>query len=579
MKNRFIFLLGIVLSLTVSTLFAQELQSGSLRITWPLNRTVLQQNSSGVANARIFAEFQNAGDFNDNTAIRFQYRIFNLDPATGAVGTLVGSDWQTGNFENVQRYYNANSSENYLKLLAVPSTTTTLPLNKGWYRLEMRLIKKPPLRGWKQVSITSIKFGVGDVFLIYGQSNAAGYDPIDDINLIPYYNSFGAKDAISSINRPTANNSIFKLDGLPITGLNSEGFSKLEKTNKIYPRGYSSWCWGPLAEKYISDPSFKQPILFLNAAVPGLELSQLSNSSDWQYKGFRNALQVYASILGNKGILWHQGENDAQKQIDGTITDFSYYSTQMKNMIEQSRKDIGINNVMNNNLTWNISKASYFSFPDQSIDNNKEYLGIPFVIHNSNPPNTVKNQSYKRFCSQCFDNNNQPCSSCTINTSNPQHADFQDYNSSLTNAQAAVSSITPNIRIGVSTDDLGKSSRGNHRVIHFSDAALNEVGNRWKNAGITSGMAIESKVIYGYDAVVKQSNGSYQLTAPTGFDRYFWVINDNGIHNHLNSDVTSRVFISPIPSSNFTAVTCFIWVKIQVKPLVMIQVVGIWSLK
>ncbi len=303
MKNKFIFLLGIVLSLTVSTLFAQELQSGSLRITWPLNRTVLQQNSSGVANVRIFAEFQSTGEFNDNAAIRFQYRIFNLDPATGAVGTLVGSDWQTGNFENVQRYYNANSSENYLKLLAVPNTTTTLPLNKGWYRLEMRLIKKPTFRGWKQVSITSIKFGVGDVFLIYGQSNAAGFDPNADKNLVPFYNSFSAKDAISSINRPTANNGVFKLDGLPITGLNSEGFSKLEKTNRIYPKGFSSWCWGPLAEKYISDLSFRQPILLLNAAVAGLELSQLSNSSDWQYKGFRNTLQVYASIFPSPQCL------------------------------------------------------------------------------------------------------------------------------------------------------------------------------------------------------------------------------------------------------------------------------------
>jgi hypothetical protein len=62
MKNKFIFLLGLILSLAVDGLFAQELQSGSLRITWPLNRTVLQQNNSRVANVRIFAEFQNAGE-------------------------------------------------------------------------------------------------------------------------------------------------------------------------------------------------------------------------------------------------------------------------------------------------------------------------------------------------------------------------------------------------------------------------------------------------------------------------------------------------------------------------------------
>ena len=35
-------------------------------------------------------------------------------------------------------------------------------MNKGWYKLEIRLLKKPVFTGWKQVTITSIKFGVGD---------------------------------------------------------------------------------------------------------------------------------------------------------------------------------------------------------------------------------------------------------------------------------------------------------------------------------------------------------------------------------------------------------------------------------
>lgn len=222
---------------------------------------------------------------------------------------------------------------------------------------------------------------------------------------------------------------------------------------------------------------------------------------------------------------------------------------------------MGVNNVMNNNLTWNVSKASYFSFPDQSKDNNQEYLGIPFVIHNSNLPNTIRDQNYKRYCSQCFDisNPSSPCSSCSINSFSPQHADFQDYNRSLTDVQGAITSLLPNVRMGVSTDDLGRYSRGPHRAIHLHDYALYTTGERWKSAGITNGTPIESKVIYAYDAVVKQSNGSYQLTAPAGFDRYFWVLNDNGIYTNLNTDVTSsgRVFTTPTPSSNYTSITCY----------------------
>ena len=531
-----------LLTLKISFLFSQELQTGSMRITSPLNRMILQQSSSGNADLSIFAEWLNSGDNIRNAAIRFQYKISTMDKDGNIGGALPNHDWTFGNFENLDRYYSAGSDENYLKVLRHPSGTINLP--KGWYYLEVRVLRSVFL-GWRRLAYSSVRFGVGDVYVIYGQSNSSGYGGNDEPNLVSSTTSldYTQRDAVSAISRDI-DNFTFKLKGFPIiNGDNSgnilfDGFRKLEKTNqagRIYPAGGYSWCWAPLGDKLLLKNN--SPVLFLNAAIPGANIDFLKDTNSWGYKRFRHTLQLYANVTGTRGILWHQGENDARNQLFGTL-DFSSYTEKLKSLIEQSRNDLNTNN-----LTWNIARASYYAFPDQSISLNENY-GDPFAIHNSVPPNNIPNPTVQH--SFITGNNIQ---------TPPNHKDFQDYNKSLTDAQEDIMNQgLPNVQLSISTDDLGLNKRGNHRAIHFNGSTLSEVAEKLKNTNIDTGTPVDTKPVRKFQSITKVGS-NYELYAPSGFDKYFWVLNDNGIYNSVSQSQNLSV---PINVSDYRAYTCYL---------------------
>jgi Carbohydrate esterase, sialic acid-specific acetylesterase len=386
MKN--IFLLFLVFSA-----FSQDPnpQTGALRITWPLNRTVLQMDASNQATINIAGQHVTNDLYPGFLKVRqLQYKIVKLN---GKDGKDI-SDYTNGylNFASADIKNDISSKDlrTYLKTISLP---------KGWYRLQVR-IRKSLFGGYETLQKQDILFGVGDVYLIAGQSNAAGYsDAVYDPGVIQNANNYEERNAISAITsrKVLESNEIpIKIEGLPINsaikdangitiGYSQKGFSRLEKTmsgafTPIYPRGKGSWCWGPLGSKLVeSHPD--TPILFFNAAEANTSLSGwadkywvddagnyilppvwagdqcttlpcLNKATYGVYKQFRSSLQMYGHILGLRAILWHQGERDAQNN----AASYTYYTTKMNTMINQSRTDIG-----NLNLSWLSSQVSYYT--------------------------------------------------------------------------------------------------------------------------------------------------------------------------------------------------------------------------
>ena len=219
----------------------------------------------------------------------------------------------------------------------------------GLFRVEVRGI-----RDNQTVSATSVSpVGVGEVFLVAGQSNAMGLSKLG---------AKGSTDRVVSFNawnRFWNQNDVFESSDNPFP---HPTFSPLAATNQIFPTGESAWGWGELGDK-IAD-RYKVPVAFFNVAMPatvaenwsitanGKTAVNIFNSKPWPflqpYSNLRNALQYYHNLFGIRAILWHHGESDAIP----LLTPQAAYHRYMQDVIDHSRGDFG------RNLTWVIAQCS-----------------------------------------------------------------------------------------------------------------------------------------------------------------------------------------------------------------------------
>lgn len=220
----------------------------------------------------------------------------------------------------------------------------------GWYRLELRSI----FNGQSQQVNVVERVGIGEVFVIAGQSNAQG----DGDNANP---NGASDDRVNAFGPDYFDHNTALVGNFPeVLPLNQ--FVQISKTTFVGPMGYTAWCWGELGDKLVA--KLNVPVMFINAALTGTSTNNWVASIDgfdtyhiftglklqrfFPYIGVRRVLHNTTSFLGIRAILWHQGE------FEYNIPEVTQVSN-LKRIIQETRNNTGTN------IPWVVARASRLS--------------------------------------------------------------------------------------------------------------------------------------------------------------------------------------------------------------------------
>lgn len=301
-RNWFIFLLSLILFDAYS----------QIQITFPVTRIVFQRNNQNQANITIAGSYFQQLDRVDMRAV----------PVWNGQGSETG--WSTA-----QDFHNNGLFKG------------TMQLNGGWYNIEVIGI----LNGNIVTSTTLERVGVGEVFIVAGQSNAQGDGVYSGAT------NGASDDRVSTINfyDPLLNE-----DNLPFQ------FSQMSNNTKMAPYNYVPWFWAKLGDRLTQ--RLNVPVLFYGAALGGISSEVWRRSAEGQdlrgelplfikvqgmpYRGMKAALQQYVTRTGLRGILWQQGESDSD------FSSETYYNN-LKTVIEKTRSD-----TKKDDLAWVVARSS-----------------------------------------------------------------------------------------------------------------------------------------------------------------------------------------------------------------------------
>lgn len=333
--HSFCFLLSIVLlSLFSTDVFCQEINwpetipvsvSPSSEVKTPIHR-VFQRDNSGKATIKFMVS---AGSAITTMKVRFkQYSITGSDGSSFAIGgsyidprpgtaSLAGDG--TLNFSSSPfQGLGSNKVVHYL-----------LDIKAGMYKMEAII------NGVQR----EVDFGVGEVLVIAGQSNAAGFvkDGFDrslGFGNLKFVNFNNTKEAFEG-NDPQGN-------------------------DKHFP-----WFWGRLGTKLAQ--SLQVPVAFYQTAWSNSSVRHWKRTANGEasgqftqegqpYRNFKFVITEIRNKVGLRGVLWQQGERDK-----GNMTSSNYADT-LRNLIAKTRADMG-----QPDFPWVITQTSYILGSD---DNN-----------------------------------------------------------------------------------------------------------------------------------------------------------------------------------------------------------------
>jgi hypothetical protein len=205
----------------------------------------------------------------------------------------------------------------------------------GWYRLYVRAMANTTVLSESVID----RIGVGEVFIVAGQSNAAGGQQSnpgatdDRVSVVDWYED----------DLPEAR--------LPLT------FSQASENRRMAPFN-PLHMWGLLGDRLAS--RLNVPVLFLGAAYSGTSSEVWRISAQGQspggttgtylmpYRPVGAALDHYVRRTGVRAVLWHQGESD-----NGYRGQQAYFDN-IKIVIDKTRQQSGLAR-----LPWVVSRVSY----------------------------------------------------------------------------------------------------------------------------------------------------------------------------------------------------------------------------
>ncbi|OIN59678.1 sialate O-acetylesterase [Arsenicibacter rosenii] len=313
--NRFLLVIGLLFG-AVSSLWAQ------VSIMSPQARMVFQRNLQNEASVPI-------SGLCPANATRVEAR-FEIIPGGGGTSTnwiQIDGNPQNGTFQG------------------------NLTARGGWYRLFVRVLAGNANIGEAVLD----RVGVGEVFIIAGQSNASG-------GLQP---TPGASDDRVSV--------VDYADGDLTESRFPLVFSKADAGRSVGPFN-PLYIWGMLGDRLVK--RLNVPVLFYGAAYGGTNSEVWKISANGQnpggqpgellmpYRCIGAVLEHYTRRTGVRAVLWHQGESD-----NGYRGEQAYFDN-VKTVIDKSRQESGFSR-----LPWVVSRVSYIGgTTDQNIINGQNKL-------------------------------------------------------------------------------------------------------------------------------------------------------------------------------------------------------------
>jgi hypothetical protein len=221
----------------------------------------------------------------------------------------------------------------------------------GWYRLEVRSILNNQITFLKSVE----RVGIGEVFVIAGQSNAQG----DGNNANP---KASTDDRVVAFEPNYFDHRTALIQNFPAT-LTIDKFTNIGSNTHIGPLGYTAWCWGELGDLLVK--KLNVPVLFYNSALSGTStenwLASITGKDTYHlftgqkfekfmpYHALRRTLHSMISIYGVRSILWHQGEFDGVAR----VSEQNYFNN-LRDLIQETRNNTG------EKIPWVVARVSRF---------------------------------------------------------------------------------------------------------------------------------------------------------------------------------------------------------------------------
>ena len=257
--------------------------------------------------------------------IQLEYRLV----INGKIGTWgeVDGEWKNGKF---------------ISRIRMPSG--------GWHTLEVRDSRTPDLRS--QV----VQFGVGEVFLVAGQSNSGNYGEVKQATQTGLVSAFDFE------------NKKWQLAVDPQPGAGGRGGSIMPLFGDLLVRefempigiiaygqgGTSVREWLPQGSRFPNPPTVENKVRKIN-------------DGEWEslgkiYPGFIERMKAFGKN-GFRAVLWHQGESDANQKDPTRTLAGPLYEKYLTQLIERTRDETGWS------VPWFVAQATYHVPGDESDPN------------------------------------------------------------------------------------------------------------------------------------------------------------------------------------------------------------------
>ncbi|PSL30380.1 T9SS type A sorting domain-containing protein [Dyadobacter jiangsuensis] len=303
-------------------------------VTFPTERAVFQRNNANEADVYI-------GGYITQPYQKIEVRLTPRVPAEGE-SFPAGGGWATLDDQ-----------------ISAGQFLGSVHLKGGWYQLEARGVANG---GGTSAIATLSRVGVGEVFVVAGQSNATGGDSNPN-------GPAAAHDQVNSVNFQNVDPGTSTINPYSNVQLPCPEFVQLDANVKTAPFGNYAWCWGSFGDKIYE--KLRVPVMIFNSGWSSTGVDNWKQTIDpngvttsafgytfpagLPFGHLRLALNYYIAQLGVRAVLWHQGESDNYLEQPGDNT-YNRYLSALWDVVNASRNLTG-----KPNLGWVVARASRFT--------------------------------------------------------------------------------------------------------------------------------------------------------------------------------------------------------------------------